>query len=408
LKIDKIVFPWKLFLNNYLKVETHMFHIAHITLSMAPGGLENIIVNLSKETNKDLFKVTVGCLDSGGELIEQIHAAGHESFITSRKTGLDWQLIVYLAKSFAKKRFHIVHTHNQAAHFYAGIAAKLAKIPILVTTEHSRHNTDKIWRRQLEKRILCALSDKWITVSEEIAAQSIEKDGLPANKISVIRNGIKFSNFRKSNNPRKIITLQTKQELGLPENSKVIIMVARLHPIKNHALFLESFAGISKRCHNTHALIVGDGVCLESLTVQCKSLKIDDRVHFLGYRSDVSSLLHISDVFVLCSRTEGLPVSLLEACAAGVPVLITEKSNSAQLIENGLTGTVVSSNKEDIEKGLTHLLSNHSHVKQMAEKAAEIVKHEYSLTKMASRYDALYTELLIKKGLYNPISTVSV
>ena len=377
-----------------------MFRIAHITLSMAPGGLENVIVNLTRETNKKLFKVMVGCLDSGGELLDKINAAGFESFITGRKAGLDWQLIPRVAKLFVKNKVHIVHTHNQAAHFYAGIAAKLAKIPILITTEHSRHNTEGMWRRQLEKKILCRISDKWITVSDEMALQSIEQDGLPEGKIHVIKNGVNFSHFNANEKSKMMEAPGLKRQLGLPEDCRVIIMVARLHPIKNHSLFLESFAGILERCPNTHVLIVGDGECLHDLILQSKMLKIDNNVHFLGYREDVSNLLKLSDVFVLCSKTEGLPISLLEACAAEVPVLITNHANKAELINNGVNGTVVTNDKKSLSKGLIEILENYHHNKVMAIKSAELVKNEYSLSNMAKKYDALYMGLLIEKGLY--------
>ena len=366
-------------------------NLAHITLSMGIGGIEKLIVSLIGLLGREKYSITVICLDFGGELVSQLKKQGVEVLVIGRKDGLDWRLFFKLAHLFRERKFDIVHTHNQAALFYAGIAAKLARIPLLITTEHSRHNTEGKWRRQLEKRLLCRISNKWIVVSKELAEESVVQDGLPIGKIKVIENGVDFKKYDLNQQSKPLQQDKAKNELGLSEDCKIIIMVARLHPIKNHKLFLESFSEVLGQCPNTHVLIVGDGECRDALVGQAAALQISAYVHFLGYREDVAELLELSDVFVLCSKSEGLPVSLLEACAAHVSVLITKSSNKAGLIVDGSTGTVVEDNKASLRDGLLTILNNFDKAKALSNEAALQVKAQYSLSAMCKKYQNIYS-----------------
>ncbi|HID70234.1 MAG TPA: glycosyltransferase [Desulfobacterales bacterium] len=381
--------------------------IAHITLTMRDGGggLESLIVNMARSMDPELYSVTVGCLDHGGSLLNHIHGMNYDSFVTGRRPGIDWKLIFKLARIFTKRKFQIVHSHNQTAHFYAGIAAKLARVPVIVITEHSRHNTELLWRRKLEKRLLYGITDKWVVVSKELAEQSMQEDGLGKSKLQVIRNGVEFTHYNNGQHMDVQQREQIKKQLDLPENSQIIIMVARLHPIKNHTLFLDTFAIINDKLPDVHVLFVGDGECRGALIQQSKKLNLENKIHFLGFQENVAELLGISDVFVLCSKTEGLPVSLLEACAAQVPVVITRPSNKAGLIKNKLNGIEVSDNPDDLADGLATILTNPEDAAEMALKSSKQVKKEFSLARMTREYENVYMDLLTEKGFSANISS---
>ena len=265
--------------------------IVHITLTMGGGGLENLIVNLSRSTNPKLFEITIGCLDHGGLLLTDIHKMGCDSFVLSRRLGIDWRLIFNLAKIFLERKFHIVHSHNQTAHFYAAIAAKLARVPAIIITEHSRHNTELLWRRKLEKRLLYRITDRWVVVSEELAEQSTKSDGLGSKKLQVIRNGVEFSHYNTRLNIDHWKIKDIKKQVNVPDNNRIIIMVARLHPIKNHGLFLGAFATIHDLFPDVHVLFVGDGECKDDLIRQCRAFNLEKKIHFLGFRKNVAELL---------------------------------------------------------------------------------------------------------------------
>ena len=368
-------------------------NVAHITLSMEMGGIERLIADMIDLFDKNRFSITVGCLDSGGRLFQEIQNAGIHSFVTGRRPGLDLGLIIKLARVFAKMRVDIVHAHNQAALFYSGLAAKLARTPVVLVTEHSRHNSDKYRRRRIEKRMLSRITDKWVTVSEELARLAVSMDRLPHHKIKVIRNGIDVSRFGKSNVANIGLF---KEDLGIPRASKIVITVSRLDPIKNHPLLLDAIATVRRCIPDVHLVVVGDGECRASLEYQTLKLNLQDHVHFLGIRNDIPYLLKMSNVFVLCSLTEGLPLSLLEACAAKIPVVITDTANRADFIKANETGIVTQARVEDLAKGIMIALREEGLCKEMALRARKRVIKKYSLDAMVRDYEKLYLELITK------------
>lgn len=376
-------------------------NIAHITLSMGMGGLENLIVNLVQQADKEMYSITVVCLDKGGDLLNHIHGFGHDSIVIGRRPGFDLGLIFKLIKLFKKKHIHIVHAHNQAALFYSGIAAKLARVPLIMITEHSRHNMDLFFRRKIEKRILYSLADHWVVVSNELRHMAIHADGLPPKKITVINNGIDLERFQSSKNRDDKIAI--KRMLNLPDLSFIIIMVARLDPIKNHALMLKSFALIKNKIPHAKLLLVGDGECRNDLETLAQQLSIENDIRFIGNRNDIPDLLSISNLFVLCSKSEGLPISLLEACAADVPVLITKPANRAGFIKNGINGFTIECDEFSIASEINYIYSIYYKVKLITKENKSILENNFSIKSIANKYDLIYQKKLcpfLKKKHY--------
>lgn len=372
--------------------------LLHLTLSMETGGIEHCICNICDGIDKKKYDITVGCLDSGGTLLKFIQELKCDTFIERRAPGLDWKLISRLVQRFRAQKYHIVHTHNQAAHFYGGIAARLAGVPVVITSEHSRHNIDLSQNRILEKKFLYKISDQWVLVSEALYGQSVYKDKLNPIKLTVIQNGIDIQKFKKGSIFSPCVGVK-KKALSLPENSKVLIMVARLHPIKNHEMLLDAYALKRDKLYNLHILFAGEGECSDHLKSRASELNISDHIHFLGDRQDINELLWLSDAFLLCSHSEGFPLSLIESAAAMVPVIITRASNKANFIQDGFNGVVIEHNKKALADSLIHLIDDHNNLKEMAVRGFDVVKEKYSVESMTDAYDELYTKLLTKKGV---------
>gem|GEM_PF-459598 len=368
--------------------------VAHITLNMHTGGIENFILNFSRKIDRTKFELTVGCLDGGGVLLDDIDRLGHKSFVLSRRPGLDLSLIFELAKTFRKAGYHIIHTHNQASHFYAGLAARLAGVPCLITTEHSRHNIDLKLRRRIEKFFLSRITDAWITVSADLAHAAVQKDGLSRAKVSVIPNGIDTDLFSVTESPEhKKRQNELRGSLEIQQDARVAIIVARLDPVKNHSMLLRALSSSELLKRRVCLLIVGDGELRDELTNLSRNLGLERCVRFLGLRRDIPDLLALSDLFVLCSHTEGLPLSLLEAMAAKVPVLITRPANKARLIMDGRNGRVVDHSSEALGQGILELLEAQSKFASFTGKAAELISESYAIDSMMHRYEKLYLDL---------------
>ncbi|MDA3832674.1 MAG: glycosyltransferase [Spirochaetales bacterium] len=368
--------------------------IAHITLSMGVGGIESLILNLCESMEGENLHFTVVCLDEGGQLLQRVKDIGAEAIVMERKPGLDVGLIFELVSLFRRRKFDVIHSHNQACAFYAGIAAFLARVPVSVVTEHSRHNTGDHLVRKLEKKFISMLVHTWVTVSNELAEKAVAEDLLAERKIKVIVNGVKLQQGLRHNE-------DVIRELGGKFNLEqkiIIVMVARLVPIKNHDMMLDALVTLNQDDDRYILLLVGDGPCRETLELKTHDMNLFSNVMFLGHRKDITKILSCADVFVLCSHSEGLPLALLEASSVGVPVVITEPSNGAGFISDGLNGRVVKQASVPLAGAIRACIEASDDSSAMAAVARTKVVREYSLEKTVQQYKDLYLSLLSRTG----------
>lgn len=358
--------------------------ILHLTLSMDAGGIENMILNLARHIDKERFRMVVGCLDFGGVLLGEIEKLGVKTFILSRKPGFDLRLIFQLASIMRREKISVIHTHNQAAHFYGALAAFFSPVKNVVTTEHSRHQIDDHWRRRVEKKILSLFTTIIVEVSEELKAASIEKDKISPIKLDVVANGIDIERYKNPSFRLKSI----REEFNVEDFIASFGIVGRLHPVKNHHLLLSAFK-IFKESYisKVQMLIIGDGELRSELEKRCLELDIIDNVMFCGYRNDIPELMNMLDCLVLCSHTEGFPLTLLEGMAAGVPIVVTRGANGSGLIENERNGIVVESKPSSLAEGMMKALSQTMDLVTSARRTVEC----YSVATMVKRYESIYS-----------------
>lgn len=367
-----------------------MIRVAQMTLTMGQGGIENLIVSMARHQAKSVFQTSLYCLDSGGDLVEPIQLMGAPVRVFARKPGLDLGVIWRLAKSMRSDGIHVLHTHNQAAHFYGCLAARLARVPVVINTEHSRHNTDGLWRRRVEKKVLSWLSSRMVTVSDELRAASIKRDGVSVGKVEVVGNGVDIERF---SSVAKAVKRATKKALGLKPGQKTVCIIARLHPIKNHTLLIQALSRIRQDHPDVHLLVIGDGELKGELEDLTRYLGLGEAVTFLGNRLDIPELMSISNLLVLCSHSEGLPLVLLEAMAAELPVLVTEGANRGGLIRSGENGLVCRAEIDALSQAIVEAFESDS-LGKLARRAQEEVARRFSITQTVRRYESMYLDLL--------------
>ncbi len=363
-------------------------NIVHVTLSMGQGGIENLLVDLIKHGDRSSFTPFLYCLDAGGELLEFISGDLAGCRVFNRRHGTDWRLIFLLAKAFREDSIDLVHTHNQASFFYSGLAAFIARKPIVINTEHSRHYIDGSWVRRFEKKLLSFIAYKIIDVSEELHHFSVNKDKISRRKVTVIENGIDLASFQVGQDKETI-----KRALGFQSGDKLVTIVARLDPIKNHSLLLDAFAILARDNTDLNLLIVGDGDLRDTLESWAWNSDYADRVHFLGNRTDVPAILGASDVQVLCSEREGLPLVLLEGMAAKVPLVVSHGANRSSLVQDNVTGFIADSCPESFAATILKALSGDD-VGRVVNQAFRFVAENYSIATTLKNYEKLYLDAL--------------
>lgn len=303
--------------------------VCQVLHTLDVGGAEVLAARLARAL-RDEVRFVFACLDELGTLGEKLQDEGFVVRVIGRKPGLDLGCPLRLARLWRDERVDVVHAHQYGPFFYS-LAARLRgpRRPILFT-EHGRHQPDYPRRkRMLANRLLLARRDRVVGVGAAVRQALIDNEGLPADRVSVLYNGIDVTAF--SANPDRAAA---RRELGVGPDDFVILQVARLDYLKDHATALRTLA----RVPNAYLLLIGEGPERPAIERLIGELNLGGRVRLLGLRQDVSRLLHGADLFLLTSVSEGIPLTVLEAMAAGLPVVATDVGGLREVVDDGTTG----------------------------------------------------------------------
>lgn len=337
-----------------------------VVLGLRVGGLERVVVDLVNHAS-DQFRFVVCCLEEPGPWASEIPPDRGKVVALDKKPGVDWRLIWKIASLARAERVDVIHTHNSTAHFYGAVAARFTKARVL-HTEHGKNVGEEARYHRLNC-IAARFTDFTVAVSEKNAEIAVAHEGAVASKLKVIPNGIRVDRFAA---PRHA-------------PGRHIGTVGRLVPEKNYPLLLRATAAI----RDAELVFVGDGPLREELQRQAGA-----RVSFLGQRADVSELLAGFDVFVLPSNTEGMSIALLEAMAAGCPIVVTAVGGNVELIKHMQTGLVVPPNDEAaLRTAIERLLADPVLATRLGTAARAVAEKDHSVKAMTERYEELWRQL---------------
>lgn len=372
-------------------------HVMHVVVSLAAGGLERLVVDWVNTRNAGVpGSTSVVCLDEPGELASSVEGACVHVVAARRSrfpfdVSAVWRLQRFLRREAAVavppgERPNtvplplVVHSHNLAAWQYAALAARGIGVPH-VHTEHGSNPHHGGLINRLRNRFLLRATDAIVAVSRDTAGELTAKQRIPAGRILVIPNGVSLVHAAPSR-------AQVRERLGIPGDVTVIGTVGRLAEIKGQDRLIRAFAAMDG-IGNAQLLIVGDGPRRDALKELASELGVSDRTIFSGFRPDARDCLAALDLFVLPSRSEGLPVALLEAMAADIPVAATSVGDVAQVLDSGRAGTLLPGNEGEWPFVLSVCLGDLSRVGP----ARERVREQYSQERTRASYESLYADL---------------
>ncbi len=363
--------------------------VTHVVLSMELGGLESIVLDLVREGRRAGQSVAVVCLERPGVLAEQVEAQGGRLACIHKPPGIRLEVFGRLGRLFRELRPDVVHTHQIGALFYAGPAARRAGVPVVVHTEHGKHYDHRRRTRWLG-RLAARGAARFFCVSADIAAAVGAHRIAPPGKIRVVPNGIDTTRFQEENEAGAV-----RQSLGIPANAPVIGTVGRLSEVKRQDLLIRAFQQVRARLADAHLLLVGDGPWLGRLRELVAGLGLADSVHFAGYQAQPAPYLQAMDLFALTSQSEGMPLAVLEAWAAGLPVVATRVGGLPELVDDGRTGILVAFGDDAaLARALGDLLADPATARRLGAAGRDRVEARYSLRRMADEYQRHYNELL--------------
>jgi glycosyltransferase involved in cell wall biosynthesis len=356
-----------------------------------------LVLSLIKGLDRDRYDVHVGCVKCvGGPGATQFQRAGAQivNFGVSRHRNL--KVIPQLVSYIKAHNVQMVHTHILRPDLLGGLAARLARHPLLFSTKHNAGYVrgQKGWLlRNLFYWPAMYLPDQVITVTEALRRQLISRLRLDRSRVITIHNGIVVEDYY-----RPSTRFACRERLGLGPSDFVVSYIGRLVEGKGLSYLLHAARQVLAQQGKSCFLIVGEGPLKASLQRLAGELGIVSHVIFAGFRRDIPEILAATDVLVLPSLSEGLPLSLLEAMTAGKAVVATPVGGVVELIEPDVTGLIVPPRSPAaLAEAVCQLLDNERQREEIGRHARAYVSRNFSIHHMVSAYDALYQIHLAKK-----------
>jgi glycosyltransferase involved in cell wall biosynthesis len=372
-----------------LKVLTTFFH----------GGTERQVLNLARGLDRQQFDLGFSCLRKEGDYLpafEALQAPISEYRIKQLYHPQTFRQQLRFAARLRKQRLQILHSYNFYANVFAVPAARMAGVPVVLASVRDRGVYLSPAQKRLQRRVL-GLADQVLVNADSIRDWLLEQ-GLAADRITVIKNGIDLAPFPENPPPSGV-----RQELGIPATSPIVMLLARLNPQKGVDDFIKAAARIAPNHPDARFVIVGsnlqyaDGVSSEhtdyreSLQQLANSLGIAEKVIFTGHRDDAPALLAEAAISVLPSLSEGLSNTLLESMAAGVPTVATDVGGNPELVKEGVNGKLVPvQSPEQLARAIGSLLADPEQRRRLGAQARDMACTEYALPVMVAKTQQLY------------------
>jgi len=366
--------------------------VLHVCETSGMGGAETVLRNIVESLDPEEFRSEV-VLFRDGWLRNRLEESGFNVHVLSSSGSFDFRLILALRKLIKNGRTKIVHSHLPDANAYSCIAGVFTGVPIIATYHGNIDSSgDGGGTGGLKLGLVRRLASRVVSVSRFLVDTYLSPAGFAEDKLRIVYNGVDFSRL-----PESFDTVRKRSEMGFGKDDILVGMLANLRPAKGYEYFIRACGLIAEEIPNAEFLIIGherDSVKVPLVQI-IRELKLDGRVHFLGFREDAAEILACLDLFMLSSITEGLSIATIEAVAARVPVVVTRSGGPEEIVEDGVTGSLVETRNPNMlaEKGL-ELLNDRDTASRFVESALKSVREKFDIRKMAESYQALYREVI--------------
>lgn len=361
------------------------------------GGGEKHLLSLIDSLDSSRYEISVACRE-GSLLSENVNSRGLKVVCIKFRNKFDALGLFLFYRTLVKNRYDIVHLQDNRSHWIGAIAAKMARVPILIATVHMVNILRRedpsdftVFLLKIADRIWSSMVDSIITVSESNRVALIEEK-ISDKKIKVIYNGVEPI----TPDPVKVETL--KKECGIGGDDIVIGTVSRLSPQKGLEYLVAAAYELINNGKNVCFVIVGDGPDSKKLALQVEKLNINNRIKFLGFKHNPMDYMAFFDIFVLPSIYEGLPIAIIEAISLSIPVIASNVAGVPELVYNAKNGFLVTpKDVEGLVVAIEKLVSEKDVRHAMGQEGRRIYQEKFSLDQMVRKTEDLYKVFLNKK-----------
>jgi glycosyltransferase involved in cell wall biosynthesis len=367
--------------------------VVYLAHAFAFGGAEEMVLSLVRHLPAP-FEPRVMCVHHAGPIGEEIVRTGVPVEVLGLEPGVRRPLdLLRLRDALLRTAPDIVHTFLLTGSLYGRFAAMLAGVPIVIGTEVNIYERKQPWHIRAERWLMNG-SDAVVASAKSVRDFYVDQLRVDPAKIEVIYNAVDFTQLQTS------MTREAwRASIEVPPDATVVGIIARLTAQKAHDVLFQAIASRSDLA-GVHVAIVGDGERRQELERLANTLGIDGRVRFLGARRDLGDILHGIDVFAMPSLWEGLPLSLVLAMGAGLPVVTTRVAGIPEVVEDGSTGYLVPpGDAAQFGAALSRAVHERDTSAAMGRAARQFVLPRFGVDQYVNSVSALYHRFLTAKGL---------
>jgi sugar transferase (PEP-CTERM/EpsH1 system associated) len=370
--------------------------IVHVIHRFGVGGLENGLVNLINHLPPTQFSHAIVCLTESTSFRQRIRRPDVEVYALGKRSGKDLLAYWRLFRLLRRLRPDIVHTRNLATLDCQFVAA-LAGVPGRVHGEHGwdvydLHGTNRRYR--IMRRMVGRIAHRFVTMSRHLEQWLVKDVGIDAQQVTQLYSGVDAGKFSPRSGGRAAM---------LPDNfaddgSFIIGTAGRLDPVKDPLNLVRGFAALAGGDTSARArarlVYIGDGALRAQLEAEATRLGVREACWFAGSRDDVAQLLRAFDLFVLPSLNEGISNTILEAMASGLPVVATQVGGNAELVEEGVTGSLCApASPEALADAMRPYLADPALGTRQGAAARARVMQRFSMERMVQQYTDIYSQV---------------